>query len=306
MATGDTSRQSRPTSIVRFEALKKAFGRLLLGMTILAVILSLAGIIRLAFYFPAQNNVVRAAYAQLTADFGDRQPTPIDLISLSHQTCILRTDISNLRSFLQPIGTTVSSGGWCGNYVRVFVTLAKDQGYPAHRLHLRTGGRSHTLAEIYYQGKWRVVDPFFSQVWLLPNGELATYETLARNPELAMSPTPVGDPLAPRLQDIYGRYAPWFGDLFRDSDNANFKLNGPGLFHGVLWALSYPMAPFLDGERRTVHPYWIDRPEFVAMYALGAVLFLALGGLGIWQLRRARARKRDATFFDGGFTGAST
>ena len=139
--------------------------------------------------------------------------TPVQLADVSHQACLLDTGISNVDSFLQPMSATISSGGWCGNYTRVFMRFAELEGYPAHKLHLQSGGRSHTLAEVYFEGKWRVVDPFFNLVYLLPDGGIATFQDLAETPALFAAPT--RQPLDnPRLDGILEAYVPIFADLY--------------------------------------------------------------------------------------------
>jgi hypothetical protein len=196
----------------------------LVYVQLLVAVLCLLGLGFLLWFYVNQNNLVAEAFRGLSSQReGDRPLTPADVAEMSHQVCILDSQISNVESFLQPLGTTLLDGGWCGNYVRIFIQFAAEAGYPAHKFHIQSSGRSHTLAEVYYHGEWRIIDPFFNRVYLLPDGEMATFQDLTNNPGLLDRPAqrPLDDP---SLERIYERYVPLFPALYRDA--ADFYPDG--------------------------------------------------------------------------------
>lgn len=256
-------------------------GKALVGLQLLVAFLCLVGIGALLWVYVTQNSLVAEAFRELAQQEAIERPfTPAELGDLAHKACVLDTDVNNVQSFLQPIGNTLSEGGWCGNYVRIFISFAHEAGYPAHKFHIQSGGRSHTLAEVYYQGKWRIIDPFFNQIYQLPNGEMATYQDLRQNLALLDTPTkrPADDP---RLDRIYARYEPIFEALYRDAPDFYPKLNRSGLYHNAFVVLSYPLAIFYEGGRRPILPSWLDRPELLGVYFLSLVLLIAVVPIAI-------------------------
>lgn len=266
--------------------LLKASDRALLYLRLLVAVLCLLGIGFLMWFYVSQNNLVAETFRDLSSQVeGDRPLTPADLAELSHQACILDASIGNIGSFLQPLSATLSGGGWCGNYVRVFIRFAEEEGYPAHKFHIQSKGRSHTLAEVYYLGKWRIIDPFFNQVYLLPNGEMATFQDLINNPALLKTPSqrPLQDP---ELADIYRRYKPLFPSLYQDAPDFYPGLDPSAFYHNGFVLLSYPLSLFYEGGRRPLLPAWLDRPELLGVYGLSALFLGAVGPTGIRQIRR--------------------
>ena len=217
---------------------------------------------------------------QIVATTDRSIPHPSDLIRLTHDVCLLDTDTSSVGSFLQPLSETTSNGGWCGNYVRVFVTYAKSKDFPAHKIHLRSGKSSHTAAEIFYEDHWRVVDPFFGAFFTRPNGELATFQDLASGTSAGIK-TNFTTELSPKLDQIYGWYEPQYNHLYRDALDFQWELNPSSVFHNGFIVLSYPMSLLTEGPRRPIMPLLVDRPELIGAYLAGGI-FLAAGGLLIF------------------------
>jgi len=249
--------------------------RVLLGLQILVVLVCLTGIGALLLIYVTQNSLVAQAFGELSQQEGRvRQLTPAELGDLAHQACLLDSNINNVQSFLQPLGNTLSEGGWCGNYVRVFIFFAGQEGYRAHKFHIQSDGRSHTLAEVYYQDQWRIIDPFFNQIYQLPDGAMATFQDLRQDLMLVDSPTrrPVDDP---RLDRIYARYEPNFPALYRDAPDFARGMDRSALYHNIFVTLSYPLSLFYEGGRRPILPSWLDRPELLGIYFLSLVLLIA-------------------------------
>ena len=240
------------------------------------ILLSLLGIGLLLWFYVNQNSLLAGAYQELAAREQSAAPlTPVELADLAHRACVLDTGINNVQSFLQPLSSTLSRGGWCGNYVRVFISFAQQEGYPAHKFHLQSGGRSHTLAEVYYQGKWRIIDPFLNYAYLLPNGEMATYQDLRQDLSLVANPTQ-GSVKDPRLERIYRGYEPIFPLLYRDAADFYLKFDRSAIYHNIFVTLSYPLSPFYEGGRRPILPSWLDRPELLGIYFLSLVVLTML------------------------------
>jgi hypothetical protein len=269
---------------------------LLVGLQLLIALLCLVGIGALTLAYVHQNTLVARAFGELAPQEERASPlTPADLGDLSHQACLLDTGIDNVHSFLQPLSNTLSEGGWCGNYVRVFVLFAGQQGYPAHKFHIQSNGRSHTLAEVFYQGKWRIIDPFFNQYYQLPAGEMATYQDLRRDLMLLDSPTkrPVADP---RLDRIYAKYDPIFPSMYRDAPDFTGGMDRSAFYHNIFVTLSYPLSLVYDGGRRPILPSWLDRPELLGIYFLALVLLIAVVPLAIAWRNNLGLRGRTVSF----------
>lgn len=266
--------------------------RLLFVLQILTAFLSLLGIAYLLWSYNEQNSFVAEVFGDIASQQEKLVPlTPVDLADFSHRACLLDTGVSNVQSFLQPLNATLSSGGWCGNYVRVFIRFAEAQGYPAHKLHIQSAGRSHTLAEVYYGGKWRVIDPFFNQVYLLPNGEIASFENLSVNSSLVQAPSR-RRLQEPRLTKVYESYAPIFPELYRDASDFYPGLDESALYHNSIVLLSYPLSLFYQGVRRPILPPWLDRPEMIGTYVLSLVFLVTASPIAIGKFRRARRKSR--------------
>lgn len=251
------------------------------------MLVSLAAVVYFVQTYREENRALLTRLDLIAQQSGTAIEGPEDIIRLAHSVCLLDTDISSMQSFLQPTSTTVSQGGWCGNYTRVFIAYARHQGYPAQKIHLRTGYRSHTNAEIYYQGQWRAVDPFFGLVFPKANGELATVSEIAADPTLGQGQL-VLDYQDPQLAEIYETYDAIFGKLYRDALDFQWEVSGSVFFHDAVILLSYPVNLITEGPRRPIIPYWLDRPHLLGAYFAGGVLLatLTLLAWGQWAARR--------------------
>lgn len=263
------------------------FGRLVfsgpvsLAIQLLVLLVSLAAVLNFVHAYRGENEAVLTELDLIAQQTGTVVDRPEDLVRLAHSVCVLDTGISSGQSFLQPMSTTISRGGWCGNYTRVFIAYARSQGYPAQKIHLRTGHRSHTSAEVYYQGQWRAVDPFFGLVFPKADGELATVSEIASDPALGRGQRILSYE-DPQLEEIYQSYEGIFGELYRDSLEFQWKLSGSALFHDGVVILSYPVSLVTEGPRRPIIPYWLDRPNLLGAYLSGGIslitaLLLVLG-----------------------------
>lgn len=264
-----------------------------LWLGLLLTVLGLSGAAYLYAFYTAENARVMGALSDSLSSYEGVKPTPEGLVALSHQVCLLDTRIGNLESFLQPVSRTIAEGGWCGNYVRVFLLLAHAQGYRAQMLHLRTGDRSHTMAEVFYEGRWRAVDPFFNLVYRRPDGELATYEDILRDPELSLAPAFTGELDGPALAGVYSRYVPIFPALFTDASRLDWRMDASSLYHTGILLLNYPLSLAYDGPRRAAVSYWLYRPELLGIYVCLVASGAGVAVSGIWLLTRTRGRRME-------------
>ncbi|MFQ6027322.1 MAG: transglutaminase domain-containing protein [Dehalococcoidia bacterium] len=264
-------------------------GRMMLSLQLVVLLASFTALIIFLQSYRAENRALLSQLDLIAEQSGMVIDHPEDIIQVAHSVCVLETEISSAQSFLQPISATLTSGGWCGNYTRVFIEYARSQGFPAQKIHLRTGHRSHTNAEVYYQGKWRAVDPFFGILFPKADGDLASVNEIAADPALGNGEFVLSYE-DPQLGKIYESYDAIFGKLYRDALDFQWQLNGSAFFHNSVIILSYPVALISEGPRRPIIPYWLDRPNLLGAYFAGGVFLVTLLVLArnLW-LRRRRA-----------------
>lgn len=76
---------------------------------------------------------------------------------------------------------------WSGDLAVAMATLVRAGGYDVRlvsMLDLRDAGRAHCVVEVYHGGRWHLYDPAFGVLVRSPEGGVAGYEDLRRNPEL--------------------------------------------------------------------------------------------------------------------------
>ena len=93
----------------------------------------------------------------------------------------------------KPFDYLVEGIGWCDYNAKVFCKLLAARGMHARYAFLkdRAGRSPHTIAEVYLQGKWRAMDPFFNLTYADTPGQYMTLEEvtperIARLPELVV------------------------------------------------------------------------------------------------------------------------
>lgn len=87
---------------------------------------------------------------------------------------------------VEPIEILASQRGWCDQQAAVFIQLARTLPLEGRLVFLQDGhGQSpHSMAELFLDGHWRVVDPFLGMVILNREAQLARREDLAQDPRL--------------------------------------------------------------------------------------------------------------------------
>lgn len=98
--------------------------------------------------------------------------------------------------------------GFCDQQAWGLSTLLAKKHVPATLLMLR--GRQqvsqHSVATVFLNGKWRVLDPYHHLTFAMPSGDPATFEDLQRDPDLIRSTSPKLDALE--------RYKKGFADYY--------------------------------------------------------------------------------------------
>lgn len=86
----------------------------------------------------------------------------------------------------EPMEILAAGRGWCDQQANVFIQLARTIPLDSRLVFLQNGpGPSpHTVAEVYLDGAWRVVDPSFGVLIVNGEGKLATREEFAAQPSL--------------------------------------------------------------------------------------------------------------------------
>ena len=85
-----------------------------------------------------------------------------------------------------PLDILAVGRGYCDQQANVFAQLARTIPVDVQMtfLHDASGASPHSVAEVYLDGAWRVVDPLLGVPILNHEGALATREELARDPAL--------------------------------------------------------------------------------------------------------------------------
>jgi hypothetical protein len=158
--------------------------------------------------------------------------------------------------------------GPCGSLCRSMIVLLHGAGFEIRKaiLYMPQGAGIHTVVEVKLQGKWRVFDPTYAWYWRCADGEIATAEDLARDPEL-LATVRSADPHYPLDRYVY-----------TNVHHLRWE-KVPGL-SSVRWLLVRVVGEAHVREIGT--PYLYERPYLLAGLAgLGSGLVLLGLGIGI-------------------------
>jgi len=86
----------------------------------------------------------------------------------------------------KPLRYLVRGVGWCDYMAKVLMRLLAMRGMPARYAMLQdaSGISPHTVAEVFYDGRWGVVDVLFGIRFVDAHGDPLTLEALSASPEL--------------------------------------------------------------------------------------------------------------------------
>jgi len=81
----------------------------------------------------------------------------------------------------KPLDYLIEGVGWCDYAAKVFCKLLAARGLHARYAFLkdRDGVSPHTIAEVYVDGKWRAVDPFFNFRYVTDDGSWLAMEEVS-------------------------------------------------------------------------------------------------------------------------------
>lgn len=122
---------------------------------------------------------------RVTQGAPDAQARVLRLLDYVHAQVLGPTNDRPI-SDIEPLEILAAGRGWCDQGANVFSQLVRTLPLDARLVFLRDerGSSPHSIAEVYLDGEWRVVDtlggiPFFNR-----GGKLATPEELAQDPAL--------------------------------------------------------------------------------------------------------------------------
>lgn len=165
--------------------------------------------------------------------------------------------------------------GPCGTMTKIFLVTMWDQNIRARKLQLEAvnehGG--HTMAEFYYQGKWRVISPSDSSfVWRNKDGEIATVEEISEDTVI--------------FNQIYN-YKPDWPYSFQETTNINWE---------KLPSFSVSIIRFLIGEEAFENaetPRLYEQPRKLLSYVFSMLSVLTLM-IWIYLFRKMKYQKQKS------------
>lgn len=143
--------------------------------------------------------------------------------------------------------------GYCDQAVLAFARLAAERGIPARMLFLYDdqGQSPHTVAQVYLDGDWRVVDVLYGVIPRRPDGQIATVADLLADPSLlGTSRIPVDWYRAAQPTDATttGAVTHWLGE-----QAARLPPAVIGLLQDAY--LQLPAPTYVDSEGRLVEDF---------------------------------------------------
>ena len=160
-----------------------------------------------------------------------------------------------------PFDYLVEGVGWCDYYAKVFCQLLAARGLHARYDFLKdeSGVSPHTIAEVYVDGKWRALDPFFNLNYMDETGERATLQAMTPDrvnelPEV-LTLEHVNEPLYRNIMEVAKRTfplprAPQRSDDFLADKHLEFKSLAQHEYPGV----SQEKGVAQDAELHETHP----------------------------------------------------
>ena len=122
---------------------------------------------------------------QETRGIHDRQAQAIRLHEYVHERLYQPSSEKPIGD-LEPIEILAAQRGWCDQQAAVFIQLARTLPLDSRLVFLQDGHGSspHSVAEVYFDGHWRIVDPFLGMIITNREGQLASREELGADLQL--------------------------------------------------------------------------------------------------------------------------
>jgi hypothetical protein len=97
--------------------------------------------------------------------------------------------------------------GYCDQQVNVFLALCETAGISGRMVWLygEDSVSAHTVAEVYYDGKFHMIDPFYKQVFYLSNHEIASVNDVIQG---NIDPNDF-EKMSNKQKRLYGKKYPW-------------------------------------------------------------------------------------------------
>ena len=158
---------------------------------------------------------------------------------------------------VEPLELLAGGRGWCDQQANVFAQLARTIPLDVRLVFLRNaqGESPHSIAEVFLDGAWRVVDPFLG---VLPwnDGRLATPEDLAANPSLFLQQDVeemVRSNMSMTTAQLF-RYPPTIFNTWRGKRKIWLDRCPQALRRGLVYALQDLSFAFASSSRHLTPP----------------------------------------------------
>ena len=122
---------------------------------------------------------------RVTQGAPDAQSALVRILDYVHPRVVLPSNDRPVGD-VEPLEILAAGRGWCDQSANVFAQMVRTLPLDVRLVFLRTeNGRSpHSIAEVYLDGQWRVVDPFVGMPIFSRDGKLATRREIGEDPDL--------------------------------------------------------------------------------------------------------------------------
>lgn len=150
---------------------------------------------------------------QITREAPDVQEAVVRLLGKVHDAVRLPPSGKSLGD-VEPLDILTAGRGFCDQQANVLAQLVRTIPLDVRLAFLRDGkGQSpHSIAEVYLNGAWRIVDPLLGVPILNAQGQLATHEEVARDPSLLTNHPFVLASVALGSTTDFAEMARWYQD----------------------------------------------------------------------------------------------
>ena len=163
--------------------------RLGISLVVIAAVLVLAVLTNSRLQEKLEHFYTRVVFQRIadrvTQGAADPQSSVLRLLDFVHARVVPPPNDRSIGD-IEPLEILAAGRGWCDQNANVFGQLARTLPLDVRLVFLIDGnGRSpHSIAEVYLNGEWRVVDPFFGVPIFNRGGKLATRKELGEDATL--------------------------------------------------------------------------------------------------------------------------
>lgn len=163
--------------------------RLLFGLFLIGGLLFAVGFLTLRKVPHTYERMMFQAVADHVAGGTDNpQQAAVQLLEYVH-TRMLQPPGDREISGWDPLTLLVYGRGWCDQQATLYIQLLRTQSIQGRLVYLRdgSGASPHSVAEVYLNDAWRVVDPLLGIPLKNSEGELATRQDILNDPAVLAS-----------------------------------------------------------------------------------------------------------------------